>query len=134
MSEVFTFDPKKVTVAVEGRIMTGYATDGVVTISHNEDRTTPAVGVQGDVTYSDSANNSGTASVTLMSTSAAIPYLREVCATRREVRLDISDANTDGAFRVSAERCRILKMPETARGAEMETATIEFYIPDLVYR
>lgn len=51
MPEVSTYDPKKVTVSVGGRVITGFAADGVVTLTHNEDAVTPSVGAKGDVAY-----------------------------------------------------------------------------------
>jgi hypothetical protein len=132
--EVYTYDPKKVTVAVGGRAITGFATDGVVTVSHNEDRTTPSVGTHGDVAYTENADNSGTAAITLMSTSASLAYLRDICARRREVRLDIMDANRDDAIKVSEERCRILQMPEVPRTNEQTAVTVNIFIPSLNYR
>lgn len=46
MPEVSTYDPKKVTVSVGGRVITGFAADGVVTLTHNEDAVTPSVGAK----------------------------------------------------------------------------------------
>lgn len=71
MPEVSTYDPKKVTVSVGGRVITGFAADGVVTLTHNEDAVTPSVGAKGDVAYSENANNSGNAALPLMSTSSS---------------------------------------------------------------
>ena len=83
MPEVSTYDPKKVTVSIGGRVITGFAADGVVTLTHNEDAVTPSVGAKGDVAYSENANNSGNAALPLMSTSSSLAYLREICAKRR---------------------------------------------------
>ena len=134
MPNVYTYDPKKVTVAVGGRAITDFANDGIITITHNEDRTTPSVGAQGDVTYSENANNSGNAALTVMSTSSSLPYLRDICAKRKEVRLDIADANNSDSIHVSEERCRILKMPDAPRTKEQTAVTVNIYIPDLNYR
>ena len=38
--EIASYDPKKVTVIVSGRIITGYANDGRVTLSKAEDSVT----------------------------------------------------------------------------------------------
>lgn len=80
--EVQSYDPKKVNVIVAGRAITGFASDGVVTLSKNEDSVTPSVGAKGDVAYSENANESGTIALTLMSTSYSLPYLRELEAKR----------------------------------------------------
>lgn len=132
--EVATYDPKKVTVVINGRAITGFASDGVVTVTHNEDIVTPSVGVQGDVTYSENANNSGNAALPLASTSASLAYLRELCSKRKLIQISISDANDDDEIHINEENCRILKMPDTSRGKEAGTVTVNVYIPDLNYR
>ncbi len=132
--DVTTYDPKKVTVALNGRAITGFANDGVVTLTNNEDMTTPSVGAQGDVAYSENANVSGNAALPLMSTSASLAYLRDLCARRRPIRISISDANDSDSIHVNEENCRILKMPDTPRGREQTTVTVNVYIPDLNYR
>lgn len=81
--EVASYDPKKVNVIVGGGTITGFAADGVVSVTKNEDSITPAVGAKGDVTYSENANESGTIAITLMSTSSSLSYLRELEAKRR---------------------------------------------------
>jgi hypothetical protein len=98
MPEVSTYDPKKVTVSIGGRVITGFAADGVVTLTHNEDAVTPSVGAKGDVAYSENANNSGNAALPLMSTSSSLAYLREICAKRRPVRFSVSDVNDADAI------------------------------------
>jgi hypothetical protein len=132
--EVYTYDPAKVTVVVASRALTGFAPDGVVTVGHNEDRVTPAVGAQGDVTYSENADNTGTAAITLMSTSASLAFLRDLCARRRQVQLSIMDANDDDAIKVSVERCRILQIPNAPRTSEATAITVNIFIPDLNFR
>ena len=128
MPEVSTYDPKKVTVSIGGRVITGFAADGVVTLTHNEDAVTPSVGAKGDVAYS------GNAALPLMSTSSSLAYLREICAKRRPVRFSVSDVNDADAIQVSEENCRILKMPDTPRSKDPTTVTVNVYIPDLNYR
>lgn len=129
-----TYDPKKVTVTVNGRALTGYATDGVITVSHNEDSVTPSVGAQGDVTYAENANNSGNAAITLASTSSSLGELRDLCARRVPINLAVADANKADNVHVSAEDCRILKMPDTPRQKDQTTVTVNIFIPDLNYR
>ena len=132
--EITTYDPKKVTVIINGRAMTGFAEDGVITLTHNEDMVTPSVGSKGDVAYSENANNSGNAALPLMSTSASIAFLQEICAKRKPVQISIMDANSAAGMNVSEENCRILKMPDTPRGKEQSTVTVNVYIPSLNYR
>ena len=129
--EIASYDPKKVTVIVGGRTITGFAADGIVTITKNEDSVTPSVGAKGDVTYSENANESGTVALTLMSTSSSLSYLREIEAKRRAVSVNISDAN---AFTLAADNCRVMKMPDLARQKEQSTVTVNIYVPSVVPR
>lgn len=131
---VTTYDPKKVNVIVGGRVITGFASDGVVTLAKSEDSVTPSVGAKGDVTYSENANESGTASLTLMSTSSSLPYLRDLEAKRRAVNVSITDANDDTAFTMNEDNCRITKMPDVARQKEQATVTVTIFVPSMTIR
>ena len=131
---VTTYDPKKVNVIVGGRVITGFASDGVVTLAKSEDSVTPSVGAKGDVTYSENANESGTVSLTLMSTSSSLPYLRDLEAKRRAVNVSITDANDDTAFTMNEDNCRITKMPDVARQKEKATVTVTIFVPSMTIR
>ena len=122
--EIASYDPKKVNVIIGGRTITGFAADGVVSITKNEDSITPAVGAKGDVTYSENANESGTIAITLMSTSSK----------RRAVTVAISDVNDADAFNLSSENCRVMKMPDLTRNKEQSTITVNIYAPSVVPR
>ena len=131
---VTTYDPKKVNVIVGGRVITGFASDGVVTLAKSEDSVTPSVGAKGDVTYSENANESGTVSLTLMSTSSSLSYLRDLEAKRRAVNVSITDANDDTAFTMTEDNCRITKMPDVARQKEQATVTVTIFVPSMTIR
>ena len=62
---ITSYDPKKVNVNIDGTMLTGFASDGIITVSKNEDAVTPNVGCQGDVVYEENANESGTIAITL---------------------------------------------------------------------
>ena len=46
--EVASYDPKKVNLVMNGKIITGFASDSMITIARNEDTVTTQVGVKGD--------------------------------------------------------------------------------------
>lgn len=131
---VTTYDPKKVNVIVGGRVITGFASDGVVTLAKSEDSVTPSVGAKGDVAYSENANESGTVSLTLMSTSSSLSYLRDLEAKRRAVNVSITDANDDTAFTMNEDNCRITKMPDVARQKEQATVAVTIFVPSMTIR
>ena len=99
--EVASYDPKKVNVIVGGRIITGFASDGVVTLTKNEDSVTTSAGAKGDIVYSENANESGTVALTLSSTSSSLAYLRGLDAKRRAFNVTISDVNDRDGFVMS---------------------------------
>lgn len=132
--EIASYDPKKINVIVGGRALTGFSADGVVTLTRNEDSVTPSVGAKGDVCYSENANESGTVAVTLMSTSSSLAYLRSLEASRKAVSVTVTDVNDADGFVMSAEECRVQKMPDAARQKEQGTVTVNIFVPHMVLR
>ncbi len=132
--EVASYDPKKVNLVINGKAITGFGTDGVITVTRNEDIVTPTVGVKGDVTYNENANESGNIALTLMGTSSSLPYLRNLCLKRTPLSVTIADANEVGAVQFSEDECRILKPPDITRAKEIGTETVNIFVPSLTYR
>ena len=132
--EIASYDPKKINVIVAGRVITGFSADGVVTLAKSEDSVTPSVGAKGDVAYSENANESGTVTLTLMSTSSSLAYLRDLEAKRKAVNVTISDVNDADSFTMSEDNCRITKMPDVARQKEQATVTVTIFVPSMTIR
>lgn len=131
---VTSYDPQKVNVIVAGRVITGFASDGVVNLTRNSDSVTPAVGAKGDVAYSENADETGTVAITLMSTSASLSYLRELEAKRKMVSVSVQDKNDSDGFVMACDNCRVLKMPDANRAKEQGTVTVNIYVPSMVLR
>lgn len=131
---VTSYDPQKVNVIVAGRVITGFASDGVVNLTRNSDSVTPAVGAKGDVAYSENADETGTVAITLMSTSASLAYLRELEAKRKMVSVSVQDKNDSDSFVMACDNCRVLKMPDANRAKEQGTVTVNIYVPSMVLR
>lgn len=134
MSVTATYDPKKVTVAVDGRVITGWASDGIIKLTRNEDTVTPITSVKGETTYDENANISGNAELSLMSTSSSLAYLRDLCDRRKMVRFTVSDVNADDPFQVNEEDCRILKVADASRVKNSGTITVNIFVPELNFR
>ena len=131
---VTSYDPQKVNVIVAGRVITGFASDGVVNLTRNSDSVTPAVGAKGDVAYSENADETGTVALTLMSTSASLSYLRDLEAKRKMVSVSVQDKNDSDGFVMAGDNCRGLKMPDANRAKEQGTVTVNIYVPSMVLR
>ena len=132
--EITSYDVKKVNVSVNGSIITGFAADSLITISKNEDAVTTEVGCQGDVVYSENANESGTVQLTLAGTSSSISKFRSWAASRKEVSLMVSDSNDSDSIKVSAQRCHVVKMPDVTRGKTAGSVQVSIFVPNLQIR
>lgn len=132
--EIATYDPKKVNLIINNKIITGFANDGVITITRNENIVSTLVGVKGDVAYSENANESGNIAITLMSTSSSLPFLRRLSLKRTPLSVVVADANDVNAVNVAEDQCRILKPPDDPKLKEVSTITINIFVPVLNYR
>lgn len=126
---ITNYDPMKVTVVVGGIVITGFADSSVVVIARNEDIVATTVGVQGDVAYSENANQSGTITMSLQSTSASLSRLRKMASSRQEVDVVISDVNEDGGTIISASRCRITKVPDSKKEKTVGSIDVTIFAP-----
>lgn len=132
--EVASYDPKKVNVVINGKVITGFSSDGVIEVTRNEDIVTTTVGAKGDVTYNENANESGQVTLHLLGSSSSLPFLRQLAIKRTEVRLTITDTNDVGAVQFAEERCRVIKPPDIIRAKEVGTADVNIFVPSLNYR
>ncbi len=132
--EIASYDPKKVNVNINGKIITGFSPDGVINVVRSEDIVTPTVGTKGDVTYNENANESGQVTLHLLGSSSSLPFLRSLAVKRKEIRLTITDANDAGAVQFAEERCRIIKPPDLAKAKEIGSTDINIFVPTLNYR
>lgn len=132
--DVTSYDPKKVNVAVDGAIITGYASDSMITATKNEDAVTTEVGCKGDVVYSENANESGTITITLQGTSSSLPRLTSLASSRKQISVTVSDANDSDDISITAQKCRVVKMPDVSRGKTSGNVTISIFVPNLQVR
>lgn len=124
-----TYDPDKVSVIINGTIITGFDTAGVFTYTRTGDIVTPTVGVQGDVAYVENRDETGTLTITLMPTSPQLPMLRRMAAARKSLSVVVNDANEYDPLNISAEDCRITKIPDVGRTKDLGSAQITIFIP-----
>lgn len=131
MKNITNYDPEKVSVIIGGLVITGFADSSVVTVARNEDIVSTTVGSQGDVAYSENANQSGTITLSLQSTSASLQKLRTMAKNRKELDFLMSDANTDGGEIISASRCRITKIPDSKKEKTVGSVDVTIFAPVL---
>ena len=128
MAEVYDF--KKVSVIVDGVIITGFMDGEPISVSRNEDEVTPHTGADGEVTYSESADETGTITLTLKETSAVLPTLTALRKSRKLFAVNINDSNTR-AYKVGGTQARIMKMPDRSFGTEVQGVEVQIHVAKL---
>lgn len=131
--EIYPYDPLKVTVTINGRIMTGFK-DSMITAARNEDIVIPQAGVKGDQSFSENANESGKISMSFMSTSPSLQYLRNLAQNRERISIMVSDVNETDDIKIHSENGRILKIADAPRGKQETGVTVDIYVPQLYFQ
>lgn len=129
MSLLGTYDPQKVNVIYNGRLLRMFG-DSLFTLTRDEDNVTLKKGCKGDSTYIINANKAGKLTVNLQQESPDIPYLERCCEKNTQGNLTITDANDSGTV-FSAQNCMVQKLPDRARSKEAADVPVVFIIPDI---
>lgn len=125
-----TYDFKKVSVIVDGTFIVGFMDGEPIQVEKNEDDITPHVGAGGDVTYAESADQTGTITLTLKQTSASLPFLQQLRKSKKIFPIQIIDSN-NGTYRAGGSEARIVKMPSRSWGAEVQGVEVQIHVADL---
>lgn len=126
-----SYDPKKVTVSIDGRIQTGFSDTGI-TVSQNSDNVTPKVGLNGDVAVAINSDKTGVVTLNYMHTSSSLPYIERLADKNKSFPLVIRDSNDDGGFIVNSNNCYVQKKPDVARGKEVGEVAVNIFVPSIV--
>ena len=130
MAKVEIFDFKKVSVIVNGKYLTGFMDGTAVQAEKNEDNKIPHVGADGSVTFSNSADETGTITVTLKQNSPSLKMLLALADTKTVVfPVKVIDGNTN-KVRAGGNQAVILKPPSVEWGSEISGVEVQFYIAD----
>lgn len=124
-----SYDPKKVNVIVDGEFITGFMDGTFITSNKNADFGTPHVGAKGDVSFSESADETGTIVITLKQDSSSLPTLTKLAQSRKIFAAQVIDANTN-QYQSGGNQCRILTSPGREFAAEISGVEISIYVGD----
>jgi hypothetical protein len=127
-----TYDAMDVTVIWDGTILTGFADGDAITIGPNEESFSKQVGIQGDVTLSETNDKTGVSTLVFKGTSPAVQLLKADARLKGEAALkplQVIDANTGGGV-MGGTKCRIKKQPENGYSNEEGTREFEIEIID----
>lgn len=118
MPNVTTYDFKKVSVIVDGNILTGFMDGEVISVEPSSEEVTMHVGAAGDVTFSETNDQTATVTITLKQTSPSTVILDNLRKSKREFALQIVDSN-DKSFKCGGNHCRIQQAPSRTWGNEV---------------
>lgn len=127
--EARVYNPDLVSIALGTMFLTGFAEDTKVDTEKNEDDVYTTVGIDGDTTYSESADKTAKAKISLMTSSRCLPRVYEIVRNREAFTLSIIDMNDDSE-NVVCDNCRILKRPNKVIKKQAETIEFEVFIPE----
>lgn len=124
-----TFDFKKVSVIVDGHFVTGWMDGSVIKAEKAADNVTPHVGAAGEVTYTESNDNTGTITLTIKQDSASLPKLVALAKSKKQFATQVIDANTN-TVKAGGNYCRIIKTPGAEWGAEIAGVEVQIHVSD----
>jgi len=115
------YNPKKISLIVGAKIISGYAEDTFVEADYDEDAFTKKIGADGDCTRVQSANTAGNITITLDQASDSNDYLSAQAAIDRAtgtgvVPVTLRDAL--GRTMIFSESTWIKKLPATTFGSK----------------
>lgn len=124
------YDAKKITVVVDGRYLTGFSSDSKVSAEKAEDSQIEYIGVDGEVDFSENANESGTVTVALKSTSPSVRYLNRLANARKTFPISVIDLNSNGVNATGTNAfVRKAMLPDKSK--EISDVEYEIFVGDL---
>lgn len=122
------YDPKKVSMVVNGAFLTGFGDGDIYQYEKEEDDITPYKGSDGECEYAENPDSSCMITITLKHTSPSNSYLTGLAQNKTKVSLTLKDSNSPGQT-ISGEDGRIVKIPNSARGKEIGTREWQIHLP-----
>ena len=122
------FDPKKVSAIINGKYAYGFMDGTFIKASKNEDNVKVHVGADGEVTYTESADNTGTIVITFKQNSTFLPYLQSLAASKKLFPAYIVDASGTTKFQAGGSQCRVIKIPDREFGTEVAGVEVSIHV------
>jgi hypothetical protein len=124
-----SYDPKKVSVIVDGSYLVGFMDGTFVQAEKNEDNIKTHVGADGEVTVTEVADNTGTITVTLKQNSTSLAKIKSLATQKKQFAAQVIDQN-DGNFKAGGSQCRILKTPSREFGDDVSGVEVAIFVGD----
>lgn len=125
------YDPTKVIMTWASILIQGPMEDSFFEADFKEDDVELYTGADGEGTYIENPNKSGTVKFTLTQSSPSNPKLTAAFLAKTAGQLLITDTSTDLNTLVSGANCRIQKHPGIKRGKSMNGLEWMLIVPKL---
>ena len=124
-----TYDPRQVSVIVNGLFLTGFAESTFVSTEKAEDNYAPHVGAQGEVDRSRNVSPLGTITVTLKQTSPSNAVLNNLAKSKDTFPARVVDNNEPKTV-IGGSECWIIKQPDMERSNEISSNEWQIQVAD----
>jgi hypothetical protein len=128
MGQTTTYDFKKVSVIANGFIVTGYMDGESISVEKNSDDVSAHVGAAGDVTFSETNDQTATITLTLKQTSPSVPLIDSLRKSKTLFPIQIVDSNN--TFRCGGTESRVLRAPTRSWGNEVTGIEVQILVAD----
>lgn len=127
MANVTNYDPKDVTLTIDGIYITGLGED-MISFEFDEERFSTSVGAQGDVVVNEIHNNLATMTISVQFTSPQYSTLLKYAKNGKT--FPVWAVNKTVGERCGGTKARFKNPPEIAYGSEHEDRSFEIAVFD----
>lgn len=126
------YDPKKVTVIINGKVMTGFRDGDIYVYEELDDRFTPYEGADGEVDYSKRPSNAAQITIGFKQGSESLKYIHQLINDEDPIRILVLNNNENGE-KITGENGVILRRPNSNSGKEISEREVVIHLPDHEY-
>jgi hypothetical protein len=114
------YDPQKVIITIDnGYVITGFAADSMIEVTRRENKRDIHVGAQGEVTFTESANDVADATIHLKDSSPSNSKLMELYDSGAEFDFNCMDQNFREDVSASGSKCKVANLPDFSKGKDL---------------
>lgn len=129
-----TYDPEKVIVTIEDRVITGFSSDDFIKVKYDDDRFFKLIGIDGEVGRVKNLSYSGSIEFTLMSSSDDNKWFSGLNLNsrfNRKTLIKVGVRDLSGKTIVFADKCWIRSTPEVVFSDEISDRNWVLDCPNL---
>lgn len=131
MAKVYSYDPKDVVLQIDRVFINGgFPESEKIGLEKNEDNVLPMTSINGDVYFSENADNTYTLRVPQSDRSEYLELFRRLARNKTFFSVSVVDMNENGR-NFTASDCRVIRSPGMQAMKEVGDTEVEIFIPSL---